>query len=180
MRTAVSAKSSRGSETSSRAKTASLSLVLPVLLVLSCKSVEPLPEPEPPAREAVISWEITPPKGYYANSGFVTLDFTPPEALNDQKESPLGGRLTVHLGYLNIRNANTLWYRFEVAEGSRYRLRIEGEDNIPNVKDPDEYWWNDLDLDLNEPVTGEIRVIVTDKRIDTAYRFTLRKVITYP
>jgi hypothetical protein len=58
-------------------------------------------------------------------------------------------------------------------------VRIEGEDNIPNVKDPDQYWWNDLEIDLDEPVTGEIRIIVTDKRIDAAYRFTLRKVVTY-
>jgi hypothetical protein len=179
MRTAVSARSSPGSEARLQAGSL-LALVLPVLIVLSCKTVEPPPPPpEAPAREAVITWEITPPEGYYANSGFVALDFTPPEALQDQEEPPRGGRLTVHLGYLNIRNANTVWYRFEVAEGSRYRLRIDGEDNIPNVKDPDEYWWNDLDLDLDEPVTGELRVIVTDKRIDTAYRFTLRKVITY-
>jgi hypothetical protein len=179
MRTAVSAKSSRGSETRAWAKAASLSFVLPVLCVLSCKTIEPAPEPKPPVREAAITWEITPPKGYYANSGFVTLDFTPPEALKDQKESPPGGRLTVHLGYIDIRSANTLWYRFEVMEGAKRRLRIDGEDNIPNVRDPDEYWWNDLALDLDEPVTGEVQVIVTDKRIDTAYRFTLRKLITY-
>ncbi|MCX7029815.1 MAG: hypothetical protein NTU62_06795 [Spirochaetes bacterium] len=152
-----------------------------MLILLSCKTVEPPPppEPEPPAREAVITWEITPPEGYHLDSGFVTLDFIPPEELRDQKEPPPGGRLTVHLGYLNILNANTVWYRFEVAEGSRYRLRLEGEENIPNVKGLDGYWWNDLDLDLEEPVTREIRVVVKDKRIDTAYPFTLRKVISY-
>jgi hypothetical protein len=178
MRTAVSARSSRGFRSRARANAASFSLVLPVLLVLSCKTVEP-PPPDAPAREAVTSWEITPAKGYYANAGYVILEYTPPEALPAQEEIPPGGRLTVHLGYLNIRSANTLWYRFEVMEGAKQRLRIEGEDNIPNVKDPDEYWWNDQDLDLEEPITGEIRVNVTDKRIDAVYPFTLRKVTAY-
>ncbi len=179
MRTAVSAKSSRDCKARARTKAASLSFVLPVLCVLSCRTIEPAPEPTPPAREAVITWEITPPKGYFAHAGFVTLDFTPPEALKDQKDTPPGGRLTVHLGYIDIRSANTLWYRFEIMEGAKRRLRLEGEDNIPNVKDPDEYWWNDLDIDLDEPVTGEIRVVVTDKRISAAYPFTLRKVTSY-
>jgi hypothetical protein len=152
--------------------------VLSVLLALSCRTVEP-PAPEPPAREQVILWQITPADGYHLDSGFVTLDFLPPEALQDLAEPPVGGRLTVHLGYLDIRSANTIWYRFEVSEGSRNRIRIEGEDNIPNVKDPDAYWWNDLNLDLDEPVTGEILVVVTDKRIDTAYPFALRKVVTW-
>jgi hypothetical protein len=178
MRTAASAKSSRGF--SPRGKAAFLFLVLPVLFVLSCKTVEapPLP-PEEPVREEVISWEITPTEGYHLDSGFVTLDFIPPEKLRDQEAPPIGGRLTVHLGYLDIRDANTVWYRFEIAEGSRYRLRLEGEENIPNVRGPDGYWWNDLDLDLEEPVVREIRVVVTDKRLDAAYRFTLRKLITY-
>lgn len=156
-------------------------LAASALVLCTCRTVEPPPPPPPeaPAREQVISWEITPPKGYYANDGYVILEYAPPEALHDLEEIPPGGRLTVHLGYIEIRNANTLWYRFEVVEGAKRRLRLEGEDNIPNVKDPDQYWWNDLDLDLDEPITAEIRVIVTDKRIDAAYPFTLRKVITY-
>jgi hypothetical protein len=150
------------------------------MTLLSCKTVAPTPPPPlEHAREALITWEITPREGYYANSGFVTLEFIPPEALRDQKEPPPGGRLTVHLGYLDIRDANTVWYRFEIMEGTKRRLRLEGEENIPNVKGPDGYWWNDLDLDLDEPFAREIRVVVTDERIDTAYRFTLRKVITY-
>ena len=127
----------------------------------------------------VVSWEISPPKGYYANAGYVLLDYAPPEALKGPGEIPPGGRLTVHLGYIDIRSANTLWYRFEVVEGGKRRCLLEGEDNIPNVRDPDEYWWNDLDIDLDEPVAREIRVVVTDKRLRAAYPFTVRKVITY-
>jgi hypothetical protein len=134
--------------------------------------VEPLPE-------QVVCWQVTPAEGYHASDGFVTLEYHPPESLPDSTERPLGGRLTVHLGYTDIRSANTLWYRFEVVEGERHRVRLEGEDDIPNVKDPDQYWWNDLDIDLEEPVTGEIDVIVTDTRIGAVYPFTLRRVITY-
>ena len=61
----------------------------------------------------------------------------------------------------------------------RNRLRLEGEEGIPNVKDHDGYWWNDLDLDLDEPVATEVRVVVTDKRTATAYPFTLRRVVAY-
>jgi hypothetical protein len=179
MRTAVSAKSFRGSEVRLRAGRL-LVLVLPVLGALACRTIEPPPPPpEVPAREGVVTWEISPPKGYFANAGYVILEYAPPEALKDLEEIPPGGRLTVHLGYIEIRNANTLWYRFEVMEGAKRRLRLEGEDNIPNVKDPDEYWWNDLDIELDEPITGETRVNVTDKRINAVYPFTLRKVITY-
>ena len=175
MRTAASARSFRGCR--SRPDAALLSLVLPLLAAFSCTTVEP--PPEPPAGEAVISWDITPTKGYHLDSGFVTLEFAPPEELRDAPDRPLGGRLTVHLGYIDIRSANTLWYRFEIMEGSKLRLRLEGEDNIPNVKDPDQYWWNDLDIDLDEPITAEIRLIVTDKRINAAYPFIIKKVITY-
>jgi hypothetical protein len=179
MRTAVSAKSFRGSEVRLRAGRL-LVLVLPVLGALACRTIEPPPPPpEVPAREGVVTWEISPPKGYFANAGYVILDYAPPEALKDQEECPAGGRFTVHLGYIDIRSANTLWYRFEVFEGAKRRIRLEGEDNIPNVKDPDEYWWNDLDIELDEPITGETRVNVTDKRINAVYPFTLRKVITY-
>jgi len=181
MCTAASARSSRGSEprrTAGVFAPALAVLAASTLTLLSCRTVEP-PPPPGPAREEVISWEITPPKGYHLDSGFVTLEFIPPEKLVDQVDPPPGGRLTVHLGYIDIRSANTLWYRFEIMEGAKRRLRLEGEDNIPNVKDPDQYWWNDLDLDLEEPVTREIRVVVTDKRIGAAYPFTLRKVITY-
>ncbi|MBP1679489.1 MAG: hypothetical protein H6Q29_1400 [Bacteroidetes bacterium] len=181
MPTVASGKSSLGSRP--RLKAGRLAPALAVLAAstlapLSCRTVEPPPPPEP-AREEVISWEITPPKGYYANAGYVILEYTPPEALKGPEEIPPGGRLTIHLGYIDIRSANTLWYRFEVMEGAKRRLRLEGEDNIPNVKDPDQYWWNDLDIDLDEPITTEIRVIVTDKRINAAYPFILKKVITY-
>jgi hypothetical protein len=178
MRTAVSARSSRGSESKQAAR-----FIAPLLLVLiacSCKTVEPSPPPPPePVREEIISWQITPSEGYFADNGFVTLEYHPPEELQGTPDRPPGGRLTIHLGYIDIRSANTLWYRFEVAEGPRRRLRLEGEDDIPNIKDPDQYWWNDLDIDLDEPVIGEISVIVTDKRIGAAYPFTLRKVISY-
>jgi hypothetical protein len=181
MRTAVSGRSSPGCRL--RPKTAILSLVLPILAAFSCKTVElpllPPPEPLEPVRKTVVSWEITPAEGYRLDSGFVILDFIPSEALRDQRESPLGGRLTIHLGYLDIRDANTVWYRFEITEGPKKRLRLDGEENIPNVRGPDGYWWNDLDLDLEEPVTGEIRVVVTDTRISAVYPFTLRKVISY-
>jgi len=178
MRTAVSARSSRGSEL--RPAAPLLAIAIAVSLASCCTTVEPPPPPAPePVREQVVSWQITPAEGYFANDGFVTLEYHPPEELQGTSDPPPGGRLTVHLGYIDIRSANTLWYRFEVAEGPRRRLRLEGEDDIPNVKDPDQYWWNDLDIDLDEPVTGEISVIVTDKRIGAAYPFTLRKVIAY-
>ena len=182
MRTVVSGKSSLGSEPRLKAggfAPALAVLAASTLALLSCRTVEPPPPPPDPARVEVVSWEITPPKGYYANAGYVILDYAPPEALKGPEKIPPGGRLTVHLGYIDIRSANTLWYRFEVMEGAKRRLRLEGEDNIPNVKDPDEYWWNDLDIDLDEPVAGEIRVVVTDKRIGAVYPFTVRKVITY-
>lgn len=157
-----------------------LALAFLVSLAFSCTTVElPPPPPPEPAREQVVTWQIDPAEGYYANNGYVILEYHPPESLPDSTDRPRGGRLTVHLGYIDIRSANTLWYRFEVMEGSRRRVRLDGEDNIPNVKDPDQYWWNDLDVDLDEPVTGEISLIVTDKRISFPYRFTLRKVVTY-
>jgi hypothetical protein len=182
MRTVVSGRSSPGSEPRRKAGVVAPALAVlaaSTLALLACRTVEPPPPPPEPAREEVVSWEITPPKGYYANAGYVILAYTPPEKLLDQVEPPPGGRLTVHLGYIDIRSANTVWYRFEITEGTKRRLRLEGEDNIPNVRDPDEYWWNDLDINLEDPVTSEIRVIVTDKRIGAAYPFTLRKVITY-
>jgi hypothetical protein len=126
-----------------------------------------------------VSWQIAPATGYRPDTGFVTLDFVPPEGLAGTDAPPPGGRLTVHLGYRDIGDANTVWYRFEIYEGARNRLRLEGEEGIPNVKDHDGYWWNDLDLDLDESVATEIRVVVTDKRNATAYPFTLRRVVTY-
>jgi hypothetical protein len=178
MSTAVSARSSRGSRLPQATGLPALGIA--VLLACSCRTVEPpLPPPEEPPREQVVSWQLTPAEGYHANDGFVTLEYRPPESLPDAPNLPRGGRFVVHLGYIDIRSANTLWYRFEVMEGAKRRRGFEGEDTIPNVKDPDQYWWNDLDIDLDEPVTGELRVIVTDKRIGAAYPFTLRKVITY-
>ncbi len=123
--------------------------------------------------------EIAPSAGYRPDAGFITLDFVQPDRLEDADDPPPGGRLTVHLGYRNIADANTVWYRFEIFEGARRRLLREGEEGIPNVKDPDGYWWNDLDLDLDEPVVTEVRVVITDKRSATAYPFTLRRVLTY-
>lgn len=182
MRTAVSGKSSPGSEprrTAGVFAPALAVLATSTLALLACRTVAPPPLPPEPAREEVVSWEITPLKGYFADAGYVILEYAPPDALTGPEDIPPGGRLTVHLGYIDIRSANTLWYRFEVTEGGKRRLRLEGEDNIPNVRDPDEYWWNDLDIDLDEPVAREIRVVVTDKRIGAAYPFTVRKVITY-
>jgi hypothetical protein len=167
-------RSSPGSEPGRAAAAGVAATALVVLALLSCRTPAPppAPTPEPPARESVVSWEISPPSGYRPDTGFVTLSYVPGEP------TP-GGRLTVHLGYRNISDANTVWYRFEIFEGARKRLRLEGEEGIPNVKDADGYWWNDLDLDLDEPVTTEIRVVVTDKRGATAYPFTLRRVVTY-
>lgn len=189
MRTAASARSSRGSDAalaagagaSARALLAASALAAAsVLALLSCKTVEPPPPPPAePAREEVVSWQVAPPKGYHPDTGFVTLEYAPPEELGHEAEPPAGGRLTVHLGYLDIHDANTVWYRFEVMEGARVLLRLEGEENIPNVRDPDQYWWNDLDLDLETPIDREIRVVVTDKRIGASYPFTVRRAITY-
>lgn len=197
MHTAVSARSSRDSEPAPSARAdpprcavvaatalavlaATALAAASVVVLFSCKTVEPPPPPprEEPVRQEVVTWEVMPSEGYHPATGFVTLEFTPPEALETEKEPPPGGRLTVHLGYLNIRDANTVWYRCEVTEGARVRLRLEGEENIPNVRDPDEYWWNDLDIDLEEPVAHEIRVVVTDKRTGATYPFAVRKVIT--
>jgi hypothetical protein len=178
MPTAASVKSSPGSEPGRRAMAGATGAALVALALLSCRTPAPPPAPGP-ERETIVSWEISPASGYRPDTGFVTLDFLPPERLAGTHEPPPGGRLTVHLGYRNIADANTVWYRFEIFEGARNRLRLEGEEGIPNVKDHDGYWWNDLDLDLDEPVATEIRVVVTDKRIEMAYPFTLRRVVAY-
>jgi hypothetical protein len=158
--------------------------------VLSCHTVK-VAEPMPQPREVVVDWEVTPADGYEDQLGFVRMDFAPPDELrealaaragpenpNQHEEQPVipaGGRLTVHLGYRNLLDANTVWYSFEITEGSRIRLRLDGEEGIPNVKGPDGYWWNDVDLDLLQPVTGGIRVVVSDKRSRAAYTFSLRR-----
>jgi hypothetical protein len=172
MPTAASGTSFRGCSVRRAASVFPLALIL---LVLCCRTAEP---PAPP-REAVVTWEITPAEGYFVNGGFVVLEYLPPEALPDSPQRPRGGRLVVHLGYLDIRSANTRWYRFEVMDGARRLLALDGEDDIPNVKDPDQYWWNDLDIDLPAPVVSELRVLVTDTRLEAAYPFTLRKVTAW-
>ncbi len=172
MPTAASVRSSPGSEAGRRAGAGFAGPALAFFALLSCRTPATPPAPASPARETIVTWEITPSAGYRPDTGFVTLDYAP-------DEPPPGGRLTVHLGYRNIADANTVWYRFEVFESARCRLRLEGEEGIPNVKDHDGYWWNDLDLDLDEPVATEVRVVVTDKRNETAYPFTVRKVVTY-
>jgi hypothetical protein len=144
-------------------------------LLLSCHTTR-VAESVPQPREVVVGWEVTPAEGYEDQLGFVRMDFAPPDELREaQSMIPVGGRLTVHLGYRSLLDANTVWYSFEISEGSRVRLRLDGEEGIPNIKGPDGYWWNDVDLDLLQPVTGEIRVVVSDKRSRAAYAFSLRR-----
>jgi hypothetical protein len=176
---------------------ATLLFTVMTLFVVACYTVPAAPPvPERQTQEAVISWEISPAQGYADKFGYVSLDFTPPERLREilsagtgQADSPggvqpgnkttfpAGGRLTVHLGRQGLDHANTVWYSFTVTEGSTTLLSVAGEEGIPNVKGPDNNWWNDVDLDLLKPVFREIRVTVEDRKIDASYAFTLRKLV---
>lgn len=149
--------------------------VLLSTVLLSCHTTK-VAESVPLPRQVVVGWEVTPADGYEDQLGFVRMDFAAPDELRDEQSViPAGGRLTVHLGYRNLLDANTVWYSFEITEGSRVRLRLDGEEGIPNIKGPDGYWWNDVELDLLQPVTSEIRVVVSDKRSRAAYAFSLRR-----
>ena len=115
----------------------------------------------------MVGWEISPAQGYVDRFGYVSLEFTPP------------GRLTVHLGRQGLDHANTVWYSFAVTEGSLTLLSLSGNEGIPNVKGPDGNWWNDVVLDIPQPVSGEIGVAVEDKKVNVTYAFTLRKLLRH-
>lgn len=154
-----------------------------LLVSLSCTSVPPASPPAPsPVPEAVI-WEITPDEGYQDEQSYVTLEYASAEALRAAGAGepdgpvPAGGRLTVHLGYRELEDANTAWFRFEVAEGPRTLLRLDGEQGVPNVKGLDDYWWNDVTLDLAAPITKEAQVKVYNRKYEVDYVFDLRKLV---
>jgi len=48
---------------------------------------------------------------------------------------------------------------------------------VPNVKGLDGYWWNDVPLDIPEPVTAEARVVVHNRKYGVTYVFNLRKIV---
>jgi hypothetical protein len=174
-----------------------------VLLVLACSSAAPvdpglgtarppqaarqaplMAEPQQQTREITTGWQISPAAGYADSFGYMILDYAPPEKLREAPAAragrgsiPAGGRLTIRMGRLNIAHANTIWYAIEVSEGSRSLVRLKGEDGIPNVRGQDGNWWNDLDIDLSEPVAREIRVTVEDAKIGASYIFTLRRLV---
>jgi hypothetical protein len=155
--------------------------------LFSCATTQSAP-PEPRAAEvlpraaqAIVSWQIVPADGYQDERGFVRLDFAPcgpgPDTPGEEGAPPApGGRLTVHLGYRDLRDANTVWYSFEVTEAGRALLKADGAFDVPNIKGPDGYWWNDVDLDLPREVPGEALVVVRDKRSDTVREFVLRRI----
>ena len=153
------------------------------LVTLSCASAPP--EPPPPKVREVVTWEILPADGYQDEKSYVTLEYAPPETLRasaaelpeGQPAAPAGGRLTVHLGYRNLGDANTAWFRFEAAEGARVLVRFDGEQGVPNVKGLDGYWWNDVQLDLPEPVVAEARVAVHNRKYAVDYIFSLRRAV---
>lgn len=155
--------------------------LFPVLVNLSCTSLPPAPPPAPPPLQEVVTWEITPAEGYQDEQSYVTLEYASLEALEAAAAGepdapvPAGGRLTVHLGYRILEDANTAWFRFEVAEGPQTLLRLNGEQGVPNVKGLDGYWWNDVMLDLAAPITEEARVRIHNKKNEVDYVFALRK-----
>jgi hypothetical protein len=182
----ASGKSSPASDREAvRAVPAALAAIAATAVLLSCATTGEAP-PGPQAVEeaaphVVVSWQITPTDGYQDERSFVRLDFVPCRLGQDApgEEGPPpgpGGRLTVHLGYRSLVDANTVWYSFEITEGGRTLLRQDGAFDVPNIKGPDGYWWNDVSLDLPREVAGEALVVVSDKRSDTAREFVLRRV----
>jgi len=156
-----------------------LCALVPCLTVLSCSSAPP-PAPSPPRTQELVVWEISPAEGFRDERSYVTLEYCPPQRLRQSAEAqrgqvPVGGRLTVHLGYRSLADANTIWFRFEAAEGSRDLCRVKGEEGIPNVKGLDGYWWNDVELDLPEPVGSEARVVIHNAKYDLDYVFIVRR-----
>ena len=156
-------------------------LAASTLALLSCRTVEPPPPPprSGPGRRSYPGRSRR-RRGITRMPATSLLDYAPPGSSERPRRDPPGR--TPHRPPRLHRHPQT---RTPCGTGSRSSragsggCRLEGEDNIPNVRDPDEYWWNDLDIDLDEPVDREIRVVVTDKRIGAAYPFTVRKVITY-
>jgi len=154
------------------------------LVILSCASGPP--EPPPPQVREVVTWQISPADGYQDEKSYVTLEYAPPETLRASAEelpygqpaALAGGRLTVHLGYRNLADANTAWFRFEATEGARVLVRFDGEQGVPNVKGLDGYWWNDVQLDLQAPVAAEARVAVHNRKYAVDYIFRLRKLVS--
>lgn len=111
--------------------------------------------------------------------GFVRVDYAPcPPGQGEAGGDgfPRGGRLAVHLGYRDLRNANTAWYAFQIVEAERILLEQDGSFDVPNIKGPDGYWWNDVVLDLPAPIVSEALLVVSDRRSAAAWRFLLRRV----
>jgi hypothetical protein len=172
-----------------------LALLVPALE--SCRSAPPEPPPPAPERKLreVITWEVSPAEGYQDELSFVIVEYAAVETLRkaaadaaaggsaEQEESqrpiPPGGRLTVHLGYRKIADANTAWFSFRVVEGAKVILRLDGEENVPNIKGSDGYWWNDVELDLEEPVGVEAGVEVVNRRDGVTRSFTLSRIVSW-
>lgn len=185
-RTGASGKSSRVSDRQAmRAVPARCAALAATAFLLSCATVKE-PSPASAARrppQAVISWQIAPADGYQDEGTFVRLDYLPcvqgqDTAGADDPPFPPGGRLTVHLGYRDLRDANTAWYSFEVTEAGRTVLKVDGAFDVPNIKGPDGYWWNDVQLDLPVEPTCETLVAVSDRRSGAVREFLLWRVET--
>ena len=84
----------------------------------------------------------------------------------------------MHLGRLNLDHANTAWYSFRVTEGSAELIELDGKEGIPNVKGPDGNWWNDIELDLQQPLRRQIAVTVDDSKIGEIYAFFVRRKVS--
>lgn len=172
-----------------RALPAAAAAAMLAACLLSCRTVEvsappPRPVQQPaaighlPAPRPAVSWQVIPPDGYLDEQRFVLVEYAPcttrPPGADDDPVPP-GGWLTVHLGYRDLRDANTAWYTFEVVEAGRTLLRQDGSFDVPNIKGPDGYWWNDVVLDLPAEVAMEARVTVTERRSGRAHGFVLRR-----
>ncbi len=171
---------------------ASPACVVLAACLLSCATVEvsaPVPRPPqvpqpveaPSAPRLDVSWEVVPAGGCGDERGFVRLEYQPcppGPAQFDEDPFPPGGKLTVHLGYRDLRDANTALYAFEVTEAGGTLLAQHGQFDVPNIKGPDGYWWNDVVLDLPVQVAAEATVTVTESRSARACTFILRRVET--
>jgi hypothetical protein len=159
-------------------------MALSVLALASCRTapvVPPRHEPpavqQPAATREVVTWEVSPAGGYRDERSYVSIDYEPPDmagggAAAGANAAP-GGRIVVHLGHRAIGDGNTKWFSFQVLEGGRLLLEQDGDDDIPNVKGPDGYWWNDVPLDLPAPIAREARVTVSNAQYGAEYDFTV-------
>jgi hypothetical protein len=150
-----------------------------LLAAASCTTPPAAPAAKPaaeiPGPQPQVTWEITPAQGYVDSYGYVRLEYVPPGGAPDL---PPGGRLIVHLGRQVLNHANTVWYGFTVTEGPTEILRLDGAEGIPNVKGPDGNWWNDLELDLRQPIQHGIKVTVDDNKIGVTYAFSVRRKVS--